>query len=238
MVCAHAFLVLSFSFIDHGWSNLSTKIQKIGWLPLALVIGSTTFIAGALDGPTDHWYSWIDALWSISVLLILFIGLGKTFSSVERKIPFMTWFSYFAGLLFIITQLYVLEKNDHLSWPWLNAHKETGELVRMLTRPLLLICILSLALTWLGVGGNPLEVENFKSKYSVNDEDLNILKLLAQGESIPEIASKKSKGSKDLHNSVIKKLSNNFELPNEKTICVVLFAIQEGGIDIKTLKLR
>ena len=166
--------------------------------------------------------------------------------------------SYFYGLL----------KNNGL-----------GDLMRILSRPMLLMCVLALALSFLGLWVNiskgndqekkkeetdnipiiPLSLESnkekslekdtqaeatkrFKEKYNVSDEDLNILKRLAEGATMAEIAKdipryKLEKGNKKLQNEVIRRLANSFGLSHERSLAVVVYAIQQGAIDVKSLKI-
>ncbi len=267
----NSFLVLSFSFIDHGWSRISNKIKQLGWWPIAIIIALATVIIGSLDGEENHWSARIDSILSIGVLTLLFMGLAKTFSLPNRKMPIISWLSIISGLLFVFTQIYVLSIPDismsdshqepHLKWLWLEENKVIGELIRLLTRPMLLICILCLALTWLRIGGKSrkeiqkkVEDENmsvkkpenkkaaaFKEMYGVSDEELNILKRLAEGENMVEIAktinrySDNKKGGDKLQREVIVKLANKFQLSNQRYVPIIIFAIQKGGINIDDL---
>lgn len=262
----NSFLVLSLSFIDHGWSKFSSGIQKLGWSLIAVIIGGTTLIVGSLDGQKNHMFAWVDAFWSVLVLTLLFIGMIVTFMKPERNMKVMVFFSGITGFLFVFTQLFVLSDYGHLNWGWL--HAIPGHLIRMLTRPMLLVCILTLALTWLGAGGHSEEGEQlhdaedderrsgedklvqeaivevaktpfdkreeFINHHGIIDEDLVILRRLAEGESVAEIAKDLPMyggDSKKLQNRIAS-ISKKFGMNGQKQMSMILFAIKEGGLDI------
>lgn len=276
----NASLIMSFSFIDHGWKRLSSAIQKVGWIGIASSLFILTLIVGALDRDNGHWFARIDATLSIIILGALATGLAVTFP--KRGMFLMSIFSVIAGVLTMLTQYYILVDKKHLDTSYFYAllkSNNLGDLMRILSLPILLICILALALSflglWVSIGkvnnqektkektdsppiltpssedskGNPLEkgmqvevTKRFKEKYNVSDEDLNILRRLAEGATMAEIAKdipryKLEKGNKKLQNEVIRRLANSFGLSHERSLAVVVYAIQQGAIDVKSLKI-
>jgi len=151
----NALLVMSFSFIDHGWKKLSNRIQAFGLVWVAIIIGTITLVVGKLPIEED-WFPITDALFSVFILSVFSVGLFVVFQ--KRGMVPMSFLSAITWLLFVITQIYVLIKGPTPSLEWENfkdliENTIAGELIRILSRPMLLICILQLALSWLGVGG-------------------------------------------------------------------------------------
>ena len=108
----NASLIMSFSFIDHGWKKLSLSIQKVGWAWIAVSIWGLTFVIGSLER-FGHWFGRTDAALSIMVLGALSIGLAATFP--KRGMFLMSIFSIITGIIFILTQYYVLVDKGHLA---------------------------------------------------------------------------------------------------------------------------
>lgn len=244
----NALIVLSLSFIGHGWDGFSRKVQKLGLIPIAVFITLTSLLANIID---DHWFARIDAFWSVSIMVALSIGFSVTF--FKRKVVLMPHFSCLTGIFFIVVQILELHNKGHLNWASdfiANDTKSIVNILRITTRLMLAICTLLLSLSWLGIGGiqrkKTVTDESpssalFRETHKISDDDLEILKRLAEGETMPQIAKghRRYKGDGDkLQSDVVKRLAHSFKLPSEKYIGVVLYAIQNEILDIKNIKIK
>jgi hypothetical protein len=244
-----AFLILSFSFIEHGWDRVNSTIRKIGLVPIVTGILLSSMAGGLLTVPIfkQTAYTIIDVFWGVTTVFILFSGFFVTF--LRRGILGMAYFSILAGLAFLIVQF---GEVIHLVYPDLPNYEEVFLLSRILSRVMLLCCALMLSLSWLGIGGKikpPVlgivdsDMKNNNDEmlktYEVSEDDVKVLYRLAEGESMADIARNHPKyknDHKELQQQVIRRLAKKFGLAHEKYIGVVIFAIQKGMVDLNKIK--
>ena len=172
-----AFFIYSLSYFKDGWLKLHKKISKIN---LGLIAGITIGLC-LISYPIkpEQWVI-IDTLISVFISLILFFSISAIFW--QRGIKFMVLISVIGGLMLISTQIIELYKDglfadESAMKYWNNPDIIFDDVIRMASRPFLVVCILVLAITWLGSQleeellsrPKPKENEDIKNKISFEE---------------------------------------------------------------------
>ena len=140
-----ALFVYSLSYFRDGWLRLHKRLEKINLGMLAIVTVGLCFATFPLEPRV-----WLltDTVVSVVVALLLCLSIAVIF--YERGIHVMALFTLVVCFFLVYTQV-----AEFFNDP--NIHKNEGghwamddRLIRMLSRPSLVICILVLAISWLG----------------------------------------------------------------------------------------
>lgn len=140
-----AFFVYSLSYFKEAWWRLNKRLEKMNLKMLAVITLGLCFATFPLE---PRLWLLTDTVVSVGVALALCLSMAAIF--YQRGMKAMGIFSLLVCFFLIYTQVTEL-LNDPLfsgsvhSRPFLN-----GALIRMLSRPALVVCILALAISWLG----------------------------------------------------------------------------------------
>jgi hypothetical protein len=140
-----AFFVYSLSYFRDGWLRLHKRLEKVNLGALAVVTVSVCFAVFPLE---PQLWLLTDTLVSVVVALLLCLSISAIF--FQRGIHVMAIFTLLVCFLLIYTQVVELLKDPNFSGNTGFQPLLDDRLVRMLSRPSLVICILVLAISWLG----------------------------------------------------------------------------------------
>lgn len=140
-----ALFVYSLSYFRDGWLRLHKRLEKINLGVLAAITITLCFVTFPLEPKV-----WLmtDTVVSVVVALLLCLSIAVIF--YERGIHLMALFTLLVCFFLVYTQIAELINDPNFH------HNKQGHLVlddgliRMLSRPSLVICILVLAISWLG----------------------------------------------------------------------------------------
>lgn len=145
-----ALFIYSLSYFKEGYLRLFSKLEKIN---LGLLAGITIGICFLTFPLPEEWWVRTDTIVSTVVAFSLSLSISLIF--YQRGMKIMLLLSVTLGGLLIATQLIemikeiaVLESNTSVIKFWEETYVDN--IIRMLSRPLIVINILALAISWLG----------------------------------------------------------------------------------------
>lgn len=140
-----AFFVYSLSYLRDGWLRIHKRLEHLNVGVLAIITIALCFATFPLE---PRIWMLTDTIVSVLVAVLLCWSMAAIFW--QRGIPLMAAFTLLVWFFLTYTQLAELWKDPNFSAPSGGHFWIDDRLVRMLSRPSLVICILVLAISWLG----------------------------------------------------------------------------------------
>ncbi len=140
-----ALFVYSLSYFRDGWLRLHKRLEKINLGMLAAITVSLCFATFPLE---PRVWLMTDTVVSVVVALLLCLSIAVIF--YERGIHLMTLFTLLVCFSLVYTQVVELIKDPNFAGSTGTQGMLDDHVIRMLSRPALVICILVLAISWLG----------------------------------------------------------------------------------------
>lgn len=140
-----ALFVYSLSYFRDGWLRLHKRLEKVNLGVLAVVTVSLCFATFPLE---PQWWLLTDTVVSVVVALLLCLSISAIF--FQRGIHIMGVFTLVVCFFLVYTQVAELFKDPTFSGSVAGETYFDDRFIRMLSRPSLVICMLVLAISWLG----------------------------------------------------------------------------------------
>ncbi|MCC6459463.1 MAG: hypothetical protein IT260_03265 [Saprospiraceae bacterium] len=139
-----ALFVYSLSYFRDGWLRLHKWLEKINLGMLAIITIGLCFATFPLE---PRIWLLTDTLVSVAVALLLCLSIAAIF--YQRGLHVMAVFALVVCFFLVYTQVTELLKDPNFAAQQARSWLD-DRLIRMLSRPSLVICILVLAISWLG----------------------------------------------------------------------------------------
>lgn len=140
-----ALFVYSLSYFRDGWLQLHKRLEKVNLRSLSLV---TVLLCFATLPLRPSIWLLTDTVVSVVVALLLCLSMSAIF--YQRGLRVMAAYALLVCFFLVFTQVNELLHDPNFSGSTGADDNVVGELIRMLSRPSLVICILVLAVSWLG----------------------------------------------------------------------------------------
>lgn len=140
-----ALFVYSLSYFRDGWLQLHKRLEKVNLRSLSIV---TVILCFATLPLTPTLWLLTDTIVSVVVALLLCLSMSAIF--YQRGLRIMALFALLVCFFLVFTQVNELLHDPNFSNGAGLSSDLFGGLIRMLSRPSLVICILVLAVSWLG----------------------------------------------------------------------------------------